>query len=530
MNKIKNNITLFILFLCFLHSSSVVSFAEEKPSEWVIAVNEFKFENAKPIYASYSKIIPQLFLSYLSGKATRLESLSEKKMRELMKSSSKKLKLLKERSRLLQEKDNILLSIEPEKSKKEKYRKLEKQIKDKEIEIEKATLDIKIADNKFYDEGTAKNVVLWQKGNALYKYEESSDLSYRLFKDGISALLLGTLRDASGYLIIKVVLTTGLKGVPTHSFVEAGRYDDAERMVLSIVTQIYTVIQNTREIKLFFDVSPENASVYIDGNPVLDFSKPLSLHEGTYNVEASAEEYVTSTKTILLKEKNYYKLKIDLKKENTAILAFNMGGDPDVFFRTRYYGHAPTQLKISYQSTVVEAEKDGVHTYILIDKDKIPISDFPQNMVVRINQQETKKLVERQRKVMYWSLGAFYVVLPTYLILNSVYNDKKLSYDDGRIPQTPKNEKNIKDLGSASIAMQSIAIIAGINYFAQLIAYLVFADRAIPREPKIVGIDTPKHDISELEPEGVKGTERTGETVPQEKIEDVKENSTKDDL
>jgi len=525
MKKIKNNIAL--LFLCFFCSSYAVLFAEEKSSEWVLAVNEFKFENAKPIYASYSKIIPQLFLSYLDGKATRLESLSEKKMRELLKSSSKKLKLIKERSRLLQEKDNLFLSVESEKTKKAKLIKLEKQIKDKENEIEKAMIDIKILDNKFYDEGRAKNVVLWQKGSELYKYQENSDLSYALSKDGISALLLGSLKDASGYLIIKVELTTGLKGVPTHSFVEAGRYDDAERMVLNIVSQIYTVIQNTKEIKLFFDVNPKNASVYIDGNPVLDFSKPLSLHEGQYNVEAVAEDYITSTKTILLKDKNYYKLKIDLKKENTAILAFNIEGDPKLFFRTRYYGLAPTQLKIPYQSTVVEVEKGGVHTYVLIDKDKIPMSDFPQNMVVRLNQKETKKLVERQRKVMYWSLAAFYVVLPTYLILNSVYSDKKLSYEQGRIPQTAQNAKNIKDLSSANIALQSIAIIAGLNYFAQLIAYLVFADRAIPREPKIIGIDTPKHDISELEPEGAENTENI-EVIPQEKTEDIKKDDEKD--
>ena len=322
-------------------------------------------------------------------------------------------------------------------------------------------------------------------------------------KAGISAIVSGTLRDVSGYLVLKVRLETGLKDVPYYDFTEAGRYADAENMVEKIATQIYTVIQNTREIKVFFDVTPKNAKVYIDSNIIEDFSKPITLHEGQYTVEASCEEYSTSTKTIVLGERNYYKLKINLKKENTALLAFNIEGKPDLFFKTRYYGTAPTQLKLPYQSTVLEFEKDKVNTYILLDKDKIPINEVAQSMVVKLNMRETKKLVERQRKVMYWSLGALYAILPAYLILNGVYSDKALAFSDGRLAQTQENAQNIRNLSVANITLQSLSIVAGINYFIQLIVYLVFSDRAIPRQPKIVNIDKPKHDITELQEETV---------------------------
>lgn len=486
-----------ILFLFF----SYLLFADE--NEWILAVSEFKFEASNAMYASYSKIIPEMFLSYLERKANRLESLSEKKMRALMKASSNKLKLIREREKLIQEKDTLFLSIESEKSKTLKLIKLEQRIKEKEVEIEKASIDVKIADNKFYDTGTAKKVVLWQGGKSLYKRDEKSNLAYSLQKAGISAILSGSLRDVSGYLVLKVRLETGLKDVPHYDFTEGGRYSDAESMVEKIATQIYTVIQNTREIKVFFDVTPKNARVYIDSNIIEDFSKPITLREGQYTVEASCEEYSTSTKTIVLAEKNYYKLKINLKKENTAILAFNIEGKPELFFKTRYYGTSPTQLKLPYQSTVVEFEKDKVHTYILLDKDKIPINEAAQSMVVRLNQKETKKLVERQRKVMYWSLGALYAILPAYLILNGVYSDKALAFNEGRLAQTQENAQNIKNLSVANITLQSLSIIAGVNYFIQLIVYLVFSDRAIPRQPKIVNIDKPKHDIKELQEEPI---------------------------
>ena len=64
---------IFILFLFF----SFFLFSDD--SEWVLAISEFNFETSNPMYSSYSKIIPEMFLSYLEGKANRLESLTEKK-------------------------------------------------------------------------------------------------------------------------------------------------------------------------------------------------------------------------------------------------------------------------------------------------------------------------------------------------------------------------------------------------------------------------------------------------------------------
>ena len=56
---------IFILFLFF----SFFLFSDD--SEWVLAISEFNFETSNPMYSSYSKIIPEMFLSYLEGKANR---------------------------------------------------------------------------------------------------------------------------------------------------------------------------------------------------------------------------------------------------------------------------------------------------------------------------------------------------------------------------------------------------------------------------------------------------------------------------
>lgn len=114
--NIKN--VLFILFSCV----SLLVFSQEKNNEWVLAVSQFKFENASALYSSYSKTVPEMFLTYLNGKAHRIELLSEKKMRALMRASSNRLKLIKEREKLIGEKDALFLSIDSEKNKKIKLK------------------------------------------------------------------------------------------------------------------------------------------------------------------------------------------------------------------------------------------------------------------------------------------------------------------------------------------------------------------------------------------------------------------------
>ena len=123
---------------------------------------------------------------------------------------------------------------------------------------------------------------------------------------------------------------------------------------------------------------------------------------------------------------------------------------------------------------------------------------------------------------MYWSLAAFYAVLPAYLIVNGIYSDKKLSFDSGRLAQTKDNFNSIKNLGIANVTLQTMAIVAGINYFVQLVVYLVFSDRAIPREIKAIKQDIPQHDISDIENVDMDVSEHNQEET--EKNEDASQN------
>ena len=62
----------------------------------------------------------------------------------------------------------------------------------------------------------------------------------------------------------------------------------------------------------------------------------------------------------------------------------------------------------------------------------------------------------------------------------------------------------------ANTTIQSVAIVAGINYFIQLVIYLVFSDRALPKQPKILK-DKVHEDIYEIKEEASQDKEKTNE-------------------
>lgn len=482
--KVKTSFVFFILF--FLSFTLYAQNVETSNSEWSIAVSEFKTEGLPASYQSYKTIVPEMFLIYMDTGAKRIVPFEEKKMRAVMDASNKKLKLIKERAGLIKDKDNLFLSVEEKKVKDEKEKKLKEEILKKEKEIYAADIDIKIEDARFFSSGDPKVISLWKHGETLYKMPENSNLGESLKNENISALIYGSVRDISGYMVITAYLDTGLPGMKVYEFSGAGRYDDVELVVESISRQMYTIIQNTKEIKIFFDVSPKTTKLYIDSKLIRDFSKPITLREGVYQISASAENYVEETKKIELKEKNSYTLKVNLKEIESVKIGFNLkSAAPDLFFKSRYSIRIPGIISLPKTKSILEFEEKGVHTFGFFEPSPdILSSKNVRNMIIKLNKKNIKDSIETQRKVLYWSLGAFYISLPITMILKARLDDQIYAFKSGKLPYTQSEVDRINRFGITQNVFQGITIALGVNYFIQLIIYLVKADKALPRKIK----------------------------------------------
>ncbi|AIN94834.1 PEGA domain-containing protein [Treponema putidum] len=479
--------TSFILFILFFMSFDLCAQKSENPnSDWTIAVSEFKTEDLPSSYQSYKTIVPEMFLIYMDTGAKRIVPFEEKKMRALMEVSNKKLRLIKERAKLIKDRDDLFLSVEDKKTKDEKEKKLKEEILKKEKDIYAADIDIKIEDTRFFTSGDPKAISLWKHGETLYKIPENSNLGENLKKENISAIIYGSVKDISGYMVITAYLDTGLPGMKVYEFSGAGRYDDVETVVETIARQIYTIIQNTKEVKIFFDVSPKNAKVYIDSKLINDFSKPVILREGVYQVSASAENYVEETKKIELKDKDSYTLKINLKQAETLKIGFNLkSAAPDLFFKSRYSIRIPGIIDLPKTKSILEFEEKGVHTFGFFEPSPdILLSNNVRNMIIKLNKKNIKDSIETQRKILYWSLGAFYISLPITMILKASLDDQIYAFQNRKLPYTQSEVDRINRFGMTQNVFQGITIVLGVNYFIQLIIYLVKTDKALPRKIK----------------------------------------------
>lgn len=473
---------LFFFVAAFLNAQKT----EVSNSDWTIAVSEFKIEGVPAAYQSYKTIVPEMFLIYMDTGAKRIVPFEEKKLRAVMEASNKKLKLIKERAKLIQDKDNLFLSPDNKKIKKEKEKKILEEIEKKEKAIYDADIDIKIEDSRFFTSDSPKDVSLWKHGETLYSKGEYTDLGESLKKENISALIYGSIKDISGYIVITAFLDTGVQGMKVHEFSGAGKYDDIEKIVENISRQIYTVIQNTKEVKICFDVTPKNAKVYIDSKLIRDFSKPVILYEGSYQITASAENYIDETQKIELKDKAAYTLKINLKQTETLNVGFNLkSAAPNLFFKSQYSITIPGIISLPKIKSVLEFEEKGVHTFgILEPKSNMLASQNVQSMIVKLNKKNVKDSIEKQRKILYWSLGALYISLPVTMIMKGWVDDQVYAFKNKKLPYTQSEVDRINNLALSQNIFQGITIALGVNYFIQLIVYLVKADRALPRRIK----------------------------------------------
>ena len=85
---------------------------------------------------------------------------------------------------------------------------------------------------------------------------------------------------------------------------------------------------------------------------------------------------------------------------------------------------------------------------------------------------------------MYWSLGAFYVSLPIFMILQGLTADMASAAADSRLGSDTTVRNKYRALFISTAVMQGITIGLGINYVVQLGLYLHAADQSIPKEAR----------------------------------------------
>lgn len=456
-------------------------------TSWVLAFSEFTCERIAEPYQSYSRIVPELLQQYLRDDTARRIPLEEKKARALLELSEKKLKALAELEQVQLKRDKIFLSTVPEKEKSRKRKKLDAEIAKKKKEIARYQADIKIESLKatYDNDARLKKLIVWNEGK-LFTANKEKSLAVDLRDNKIQALISGTVKDVSGYVVITANLQTGLVKVPEISVTEAGAYEDLDSIVNVVANRLYASLQSLPERKIFFVLEPENAVVFINENEITDVTKPLSVYAETLNVFVTAEGYKPAERTFTLGKQKSYRMRIHLQKTDSLNISVAVPKDTTVYSHTKKLEPEKTdtdtpQITVEKKETILEFEnKDGIRTFVLLDPDRFKVSQSVKELRVKLNTESTKVKIEKQRSIMYWSLAAVYLSLPPTLIVAGIRNDKLNAFNTGRIAPTAANIKEINNLVTASHVMIGISSALAVNYLIQVIIYLVKADAALP--------------------------------------------------
>ncbi len=480
--KIKKYLSVFFFLLL-----SCLSIAEEKNEPfWVVSTAKFSLKNVPELYRAYELDVPAMFNVFCSDPfAYHLVSKEEKKIRKLAEYARKKLILIKERAALIKERDILYVQILKPKKKAKTTAKLNKKIKAKEKAIEKLQNHSKkfFANTVFEDENLP--VQFWKNGTTIYEQPEHTNIAPALYAEKIDAVIKGSIEDLEGYMYITVTLTTGLPGMPEYTFSEAGPYEAVETIVQSLALQILNTIFNVDPVKIMLTVEPKNAEVYL-GNILLKANgKPFSLYQGVHTIEARAEGYETAYKEISAEAKTNYHLKIKLQKEKTIPVNFSFNTpSSDIFIHGQYFGENPINFDIpAKKPTIVTFSYSDVKTYVLIRPSKFLEKNYDSNeLQVSLNKVRTKTKIEKRREILYWSLGALYISLPIFMILQGVTGDMISAVKSQKLQVNETAKRKYKNLYIATSVMQGITIALGINYIVQLGLYLHAADQSIPKE------------------------------------------------
>lgn len=475
------------LFSIMYSTASLAAQTKGEIPTWSVTAAAFTLTDVPKLYNSYATAIPAMLNLFCSVPALRLVTPEEKKLRKMLDYSTEKIALVRERVALIGERDGLYLAVMSEHQKQKQTAVINKKIVAKEKDIQKVQEKIEklIQDSSFAAE--TMPVMMWKGGEQVFTPPEHTNLAQALKPESISAVINGSIQDLAGYMYVSVVLTTGLPGMPEYRFSEAGSYQSAESIARSLAAQIMGAVNNTQPAKVRLTVEPENAELYLD-NERLDAGKGiLYLHEGSHRLEAFAPEYESATKAIEAQAGKKYTLKIKLKKEKIITAAFRfVEPAADVFAHTQYFAGTPFQIDIpAGKNTAVSFSYGDVKTYTVLRPQRfMQHGQTLYQLQTDLNKKQTKAKIERQRNILYWSLGAFYVSLPIFMILQSVTADMASAIMDYRIEVDTAVKSKYRALFISTAVMQGITIGLGINYAVQLGLYLYSADQSIPKEAR----------------------------------------------
>lgn len=468
----RNNFFLF-LFLFF----SLV-FAQEQ--NWQIAAQEFELIDVPDHVSFFSTAVPTLILAQISMNSNRIISSDEIYLKEKQRLEELYISALRERVKLKNELNMMYFFEGTKKERTNKIKVQEKKIQQKELDLNiiKKKID-KNEKSKASEKPKEVTISLWNNGSSLYKIKQDKTTKASLRADGISFLISGSLEDLNGYVLAHITCISSIPGVETIEIEKAAAYDEIDLLVERIQSSLFSVIVNKKIISMELTCIPSDALVFIDSELIAS-DHIFFIAEGKHVIQAQASGYESALWEGIIAGNEEFSILIQLKPKKTQKIAFTFDSQTNLYFDGMWYGGLQIPVSLTHFPSLGYLEQNKVKTWFVINENVFN-SESQSLFQVHTNKIPVQQKIEKQRSVLYWSLGAFYFSLPIAMFFYGKSEVMAKAYLDDRLPQTDKNYKTIINFMNASSISQGISVVLGINYFFQLGRYFWMAEKVLPQ-------------------------------------------------
>ena len=354
------------------------------------------------------------------------------------------------------------------------------------------------------------SVVLYQNDSSkLFDYENSK-FKEKVNSVSIHGLITGKIISYGEYMKVESSLTLYPEGKVLVTAKEVGLVSEVEFIANSIMNQFLSSIINENlvqtEILIYPQEAGEKAVVFIEDLVLRGKSVSTKFTPGEHSIRIESPGYETiyfshnylpgEDKTISINMKKIENLEtyftIDNKKQKSQ---FDLSSE--VYLNSLFLGNSPISVLINnktYLGEVVSNSDKKISSFFVLkngyNSSNLQNTNVDEGEPVSLHVElpeakyDLSKRIDKSRKRMYWSYGGFILSLPIFYFAKGNYEicqENSLIVDDASL----QNWKTASDVSMYTL------IGTGVNFFVQLVLYLIDANRVVPKtiEPKIIDFE-----------------------------------------
>lgn len=485
-------------------------FAETEKTSWVIGAVEFTYRQDF-VQSEYEKAvlsaIPKLILEQLYGTKTRNvpdEEILNRKIHSLVK---ERLALFLELSKEQKTKDALVIqnlseyqfqkqTAVQEKKIKEITQKIDDNLANQEklmaeFNSEKPPLRREAPDTEDFSFYKSDSSELFKFSQKIEKIDYAAfDCSAEIINAKINGLVTGTVAVYGGYAAVSAEMFLYPGAVSTGVITEIGLISEPEKIAKNIAYRLVPKIENAIPCEIQISIKPESlkdiARVTIDSTVYNKIPDKLVLSNGVHNFSFECEGYRKESFSYGFGYEKKYLIEVEFFKQDLTETALVL--KKAIAGNLFYNG-----LQAEDNVMSVKINNSGVLGYYYTDKGNTMFFMIPKNQVIddkavtaNLKDYDIGADIEKKRRMMYISYSALICSLPFLFYSYSSYSTLYKGYVAGTSSISIDDIKKYQTMSYIGIGVSAGL---GIWFVAELVAYLISANKALPVETRKSNVD-----------------------------------------